>query len=284
MYFSRATPNLATVIPAMDHIDQQLTAFSRDKKYTISIRTAVTVAKKTLNRYYSLTDSSEVYRIMMGKLVSLYIYQWLTSLHTVLHPRHKLAYFKNVGWQTDWIEMAEALVCEEFNHSYSSIQTSMQSTEKSPDVNKVCTTGLLLFRISCCEDSLSIFLIIYLHSHHQSHKKSGRNWIATSSQMLNTSTTLSNGGMTTMTHIQPYPGWLLITFQSQVCAMFRPYELSNEHYHSHINQCRTSFQLRSITPVTRSFLFVFSIDPRTPMPWLLELPWLHRRGKCFEGQ
>jgi len=195
------------------------------------------LATVLLNRYYSLTDLSEVYRIVMGKLMSLYIYQWLTLLHTVLHPRHELVYFKNVGWQTDWIKMAEALMHEEFNRSYSSIQTSTQSTEKSPDVNKVCTTGLLLFRISCCEGSLSIFLIIYLHLHHQSCKKSGRNWIATSLQTLNTSTTLSNGGMTTTTRIQPYPGWLLITFQSQVCAMFHPYELSNEHYHSHVNQC-----------------------------------------------
>jgi hypothetical protein len=67
LFFSRSTPNLATVIPAMDHIDQQLTTYARDKKYLRSIRSGVSLAKKTLNRYYSLTDSSEVYRIAMSR-------------------------------------------------------------------------------------------------------------------------------------------------------------------------------------------------------------------------
>ncbi|KIK72440.1 hypothetical protein PAXRUDRAFT_180663, partial [Paxillus rubicundulus Ve08.2h10] len=67
LFFSRSTPNLATVIPAMDHIDQQLTTYAHDKKYLRSIRSGVSLAKKTLNHYYSLTDSSEVYRIAMSK-------------------------------------------------------------------------------------------------------------------------------------------------------------------------------------------------------------------------
>ena len=66
LYFSRATPNLATVIPAMDHVDNMLTSYSRNKKYLPSIRAAVRLAKNTLNRYYELTDSLETYRIAMG--------------------------------------------------------------------------------------------------------------------------------------------------------------------------------------------------------------------------
>ncbi|KAH7903748.1 hypothetical protein BJ138DRAFT_977553, partial [Hygrophoropsis aurantiaca] len=57
--------------------------------------------KKTLNRYYQLTDASEVYRIAM-----------------VLHPRHKLTYFKNAKWESSWIDTAEALVRNEFEQSY----------------------------------------------------------------------------------------------------------------------------------------------------------------------
>ncbi|KAG1839727.1 hypothetical protein DFJ58DRAFT_733175 [Suillus subalutaceus] len=41
LYFSHATPNLATVIPAMDHVNKTLTSFSRNKKYLPSIRSAV---------------------------------------------------------------------------------------------------------------------------------------------------------------------------------------------------------------------------------------------------
>ena len=51
----------------MDHIDQELTTYSRDKKYLPSIRLGVSLAKETLNRYYSRTDTSEVYWIAMGK-------------------------------------------------------------------------------------------------------------------------------------------------------------------------------------------------------------------------
>ena len=71
MFFSRATPNLATVIPAIDHIDQEFRKFSRDKKYLTPVHVAVSLAKKTLNRYYSLTDSSDVYRIAMGACILL---------------------------------------------------------------------------------------------------------------------------------------------------------------------------------------------------------------------
>jgi hypothetical protein len=37
---------------------------------------------------------------------------------TVLHPRHKLAYFKSARWEEEWIETAASLVREEFERSY----------------------------------------------------------------------------------------------------------------------------------------------------------------------
>ena len=66
LFFSRDTPNLAMVIPAMDHIDEVLSLQSLDRQYDISICASLGLAKKTLNRYYSMTDMSEVYRIAMG--------------------------------------------------------------------------------------------------------------------------------------------------------------------------------------------------------------------------
>jgi hypothetical protein len=38
----------------------------------------------------------------------------------VLHPRHKLHYFKVAGWEAEWIEAAKTLVREEFERSYAS--------------------------------------------------------------------------------------------------------------------------------------------------------------------
>jgi hypothetical protein len=36
----------------------------------------------------------------------------------VLHPRHKLAYFKMAGWEQEWIETAKELVRDVFERSY----------------------------------------------------------------------------------------------------------------------------------------------------------------------
>jgi hypothetical protein len=55
------------VIPVIDHIDEVLTTESIDHSFMPAIRAALAMGKKTLNRYYNLTDSSDVYRIAMGK-------------------------------------------------------------------------------------------------------------------------------------------------------------------------------------------------------------------------
>jgi hypothetical protein len=47
----------------------------------------------------------------------------LICLIPVLHPRHKLAYFKSAGWEDDWIETAEKLVRDRFESDYSEIKT-----------------------------------------------------------------------------------------------------------------------------------------------------------------
>ncbi|KIK93291.1 hypothetical protein PAXRUDRAFT_126726, partial [Paxillus rubicundulus Ve08.2h10] len=97
LYFSCSTPNLSTVILAMDLIDEKLTIYSLDCKYSPTICATVGLAKQTLNKYYQLTDSSKVYRIAM-----------------VLHPQHKLSYFKNMNWEGSWIDAARDLVRDMF--------------------------------------------------------------------------------------------------------------------------------------------------------------------------
>jgi hypothetical protein len=58
-------------------------------------------------------------------------------LFLVLHPRHKLSYFKTARWEADWIETAESLVCDEFNRSYLSVDNGLDGhlasvEERSP--------------------------------------------------------------------------------------------------------------------------------------------------------
>jgi hypothetical protein len=80
--FLRGTPNLAMVIPAMDHIDTVFTnGIINSQLLDPAIHTALHLAKKTLNRYYSLTDKSETYRIAMGMF---FFHVCTTNLLTLL--------------------------------------------------------------------------------------------------------------------------------------------------------------------------------------------------------
>ena len=84
LFFSRSTPNLAMVIPAMDYIDEAFTTGILQKTtLDPAIRAAVGLAKKTLNRYYSLMDSSELYCIVMGKWMLCNIYFFLSSNNSI---------------------------------------------------------------------------------------------------------------------------------------------------------------------------------------------------------
>jgi hypothetical protein len=82
LFFSRGTLNLATVILAMDHIDKHLTTQSLNRSYSPPVRVALALGKTTLNRYYNLTDASEVYRIAMGMNLLPFIYLLTLSFLT----------------------------------------------------------------------------------------------------------------------------------------------------------------------------------------------------------
>ena len=66
LFFSRSTPSLGRVIPAMDHIEEVLTTFENNTEYDPAIWGTISITRKTLNCYYSLTDLSEVYQISMS--------------------------------------------------------------------------------------------------------------------------------------------------------------------------------------------------------------------------
>jgi hypothetical protein len=67
LFFSRGMLNLATVIPTMDLIDERMTTDSINPALSVPIRAALGIAKTTMNKYYTKTDLSEVYRISMGE-------------------------------------------------------------------------------------------------------------------------------------------------------------------------------------------------------------------------
>jgi hypothetical protein len=70
LFFSCGTPNLAMVIPAMNHIDRVLATTSDSLRFSLSIRAALVIGKNTINRYYNKTDHSETYHITMSMYYS----------------------------------------------------------------------------------------------------------------------------------------------------------------------------------------------------------------------
>jgi len=77
------------------------------------------LTRKKLNHYYSLTDLSAVYRIAMGKSLILIRFSYTDCFHIlVLHPGLKLQYFKNHGWEDEWVETAETLTREKYEQVY----------------------------------------------------------------------------------------------------------------------------------------------------------------------
>ena len=66
--FSSDTPCIANVIPAMDRMHADLVTASANENYSPAIRAALKIGKKLLDKYYSITDNSEIYRIAMSKL------------------------------------------------------------------------------------------------------------------------------------------------------------------------------------------------------------------------
>ncbi len=99
------------VIPIMDHLDQHLATSAIKLSLPASICAAASLGKHSLNKYYTMTDQMEVYWIAMGKSsLSLYLPCFNSLCLVVLHPCHKLDYFKTARWDDKWIETARNIV------------------------------------------------------------------------------------------------------------------------------------------------------------------------------
>ncbi|KAE9407459.1 hypothetical protein BT96DRAFT_809445, partial [Gymnopus androsaceus JB14] len=74
-FFSSNLPNISAVIPAMDAIDEAFASGIIDKhKLCAPLRHALAIGKKTMNKYYALTDHSDIYRIAMGTCINIAIF------------------------------------------------------------------------------------------------------------------------------------------------------------------------------------------------------------------
>ena len=67
-----STPSIADVIPAMDAINKALASgIVEQTELSAPIQHALSIGKKTLNKYYELSDDSYLYRIAISEYFSI---------------------------------------------------------------------------------------------------------------------------------------------------------------------------------------------------------------------
>lgn len=130
----------------MDHINEHLTTAAINDEYSLAIKAAFVIRKKLLTG-------------TMTKLITLRCsgLQWVISYHIllctlfsdlllVLHPCHKLLYFRTAGWEDEWITSAEEIICTQYHQSYGALDTSwVISQETQFSKTKACVFKLLLY-------------------------------------------------------------------------------------------------------------------------------------------
>lgn len=120
----------------MDHIDEVLTTGATTQKFSPAVKAALSMGKLTLNRYYSKTDDSDIYRVAMGMCFSTgYLTSTETCIDLVLHPGNKTHYFNVLGWEQEWIEAAVQIVRERWNEKYK----TMALKGRREDPSTVCS-------------------------------------------------------------------------------------------------------------------------------------------------
>ena len=114
----------------MDLIDAELATMATNPKFAPSLRGAISLGKKLLNKYYAMTDNSHVYWTAMSEW---YFFNrrilFITCQFLVLHLSHKDRYFETMGWEDDWITTARNIVRDEFEQEYATVKADDDSEE-----------------------------------------------------------------------------------------------------------------------------------------------------------
>ena len=115
LFFSQdQVSSIANVIPTMDCIGALLSN-APVEPLSPSVKHALRFARKSINKYYSKTNLSNVYCIAMSEFLDILLLHLLTLFNfSVLHPQLKPKYFQQRNWQKDWIDTAETIVRDEY--------------------------------------------------------------------------------------------------------------------------------------------------------------------------
>ena len=119
----------------MDTIDCTFTTASMDgAQFSLPMKVALDLGKRILNKYYNLTDESEIYRASIGMLCIIACQTCLSNFSIlVLHPSLKAQYFKDNKWPQEWQDEAIEITRRVFDHDYQG--SSLPYYPPSPSVD-----------------------------------------------------------------------------------------------------------------------------------------------------
>ncbi|KAF8576549.1 hypothetical protein K439DRAFT_1366877 [Ramaria rubella] len=97
-------PHIYEVIPIIDVLTAVLDKYASNQTLFPAVHSAAAKGHKILNKYYSLTDESIVYRIAM---ILIFLSQ------SSNHPHYKTLYFQQQKWPDSWVDTVIKLVQED---------------------------------------------------------------------------------------------------------------------------------------------------------------------------
>jgi hypothetical protein len=135
-------PLLHEVIPLIDTITRTLEKAVTNRELYPAVRASAAKGLSVLNKYYSKTDESIMYRCAMSEFLSS-IACLILILCQVFHPRYKLTYFREAKWPSEWIDTAVSIVREQWEEHY-----KPRASSAMPSTSSVCFDADIYVSIS----------------------------------------------------------------------------------------------------------------------------------------
>jgi hypothetical protein len=96
---------MVDILVHYDSLNHEYTKMAEDTGLLLWARHTANRARLKLNKYYSISDISHIYRLALCK--SIYSCLYLSAnYHVVLHPSNHKAYLVRLEWTSEWISEA----------------------------------------------------------------------------------------------------------------------------------------------------------------------------------
>ncbi|KAJ7147415.1 hypothetical protein C8R43DRAFT_889998, partial [Mycena crocata] len=139
LFSRKEVPLVHEIIPMIEDLERALIKVENASDLLPVVRVAAHAALLILQKYHSLTDDCEIYRIAIGAQF---------PHDKTMCPDKKLQWFTKRGWDNEAIEEVRQLVIRRWNQSYKSLakvalpepseESGVSLASESPAVAKIC--------------------------------------------------------------------------------------------------------------------------------------------------